>query len=89
MKPARITASFLKERISMAHKYKKKEWHNYPSDTDVMVRSNFEVDHIGVRVCVEEIPIKDAKPLTCKCCGAPINRETMTCEYCGTQYGKG
>lgn len=29
------------------------------------------------------------KPLICKCCGAPINRDTMTCEYCGTQYGKG
>lgn len=29
------------------------------------------------------------EPLICKCCGAPINRETMTCEYCGTQYGKG
>ena len=29
------------------------------------------------------------KPLICKCCGAPINRETMTCEYCGVQYGKG
>lgn len=28
------------------------------------------------------------EPLICKCCGAPINRETMTCEYCGTQYGK-
>lgn len=28
------------------------------------------------------------KPLICKCCGAPINRETMTCEYCGTQYRK-
>lgn len=29
------------------------------------------------------------EPLICKCCGAPINWETMTCEYCGTQYGKG
>ena len=29
------------------------------------------------------------KPLICICCGAPINRELMTCEYCGVQYGKG
>lgn len=26
------------------------------------------------------------KNLTCVCCGAPINRKTMRCEYCGTQY---
>lgn len=24
--------------------------------------------------------------LTCKCCGAPINRDTYKCDYCGTQY---
>lgn len=24
--------------------------------------------------------------LKCQCCGAPINRATMTCEFCGTQY---
>ena len=24
----------------------------------------------------------------CQCCGGKINRETMTCEYCGTQYKK-
>lgn len=24
--------------------------------------------------------------LTCVCCGAPINRATMRCEYCGTEY---
>lgn len=22
----------------------------------------------------------------CECCGGKINRATMTCEYCGTQY---
>lgn len=26
------------------------------------------------------------KALICKCCGAPISRETMRCEYCGTEY---
>lgn len=24
--------------------------------------------------------------LTCTCCGAPINRSTYKCDYCGTQY---
>ncbi len=24
----------------------------------------------------------------CQCCGGKIDRETMTCEYCGTQYKK-
>lgn len=24
----------------------------------------------------------------CSCCGGNINRATMTCEYCGTQYKK-
>ena len=28
----------------------------------------------------------EPKPLTCQCCGAPINRRTMRCDYCGTQY---
>lgn len=35
-----------------------------------------------------DITVDEYKPLICKCCGAPINRETMTCEYCGVQYGK-
>ena len=26
------------------------------------------------------------EPLICKQCGAAINRSTMRCEYCGTQY---
>lgn len=26
------------------------------------------------------------KKLTCVCCGAPINRVTSRCEYCGTEY---
>ena len=38
---------------------------------------------------IEPLPDTSCKPLICKCCGAPINRETMTCEYCGVQYGKG
>lgn len=28
------------------------------------------------------------KPLICTQCGAPINRERMICEYCGTRYEK-
>lgn len=35
-----------------------------------------------------DVTVDEYKPLICKCCGAPINRETMTCEYCGVQYGK-
>ena len=27
-----------------------------------------------------------SKPLICTCCGAKINRATMRCEYCGTEY---
>lgn len=26
------------------------------------------------------------KPMICMQCGAPINRERMICEYCGTRY---
>lgn len=26
------------------------------------------------------------KKLTCICCGAPINRITKRCDYCGTEY---
>ena len=26
------------------------------------------------------------KKLICVCCGAPINRATCRCEYCGTEY---
>jgi hypothetical protein len=26
--------------------------------------------------------------LVCECCGGIINRSTMTCEFCGTQYKK-
>ena len=35
-----------------------------------------------------DVTVDEYKPLICKCCGAPINRETMTCEYCGVQYGR-
>lgn len=28
----------------------------------------------------------DLKNLTCVCCGGRINRATMRCEYCGTEY---
>lgn len=28
------------------------------------------------------------KPMICTQCGAPINRERMICEYCGTRYEK-
>lgn len=29
---------------------------------------------------------KELSPLTCPNCGAPINRVTMKCEYCGTVF---
>lgn len=28
----------------------------------------------------------EMKPLVCQNCGAAINRRTMRCDYCGTQY---
>lgn len=28
----------------------------------------------------------ELKNLTCVCCGGRINRATMKCEYCGTEY---
>ena len=28
----------------------------------------------------------ELKPINCVNCGAPIDRETMICEYCGTNY---
>ena len=57
----------------------------YTSVTDIIDRIDATIDD---RVVTYSDTIK-YKPLICKCCGAPINRETMTCEYCGTQYGKG
>ena len=30
--------------------------------------------------------MNDLKNLTCTCCGGKINRTTMRCEYCGTEY---
>lgn len=27
-------------------------------------------------------------PIMCKCCGAPVNSKTYTCDYCGTHYVK-
>ena len=77
-----------KSGISMADTYKKQEWHNCPSNTDVVRMSKFNLTADSISVCVEEVSLKKIKPLTCKCCGAPITRETMTCEYCGTQYGR-
>ena len=28
----------------------------------------------------------ELKALKCQCCGGPINRETMKCSFCGTEY---
>lgn len=28
----------------------------------------------------------EPKPLICQSCGAPINRQTLKCDYCGTEY---
>jgi hypothetical protein len=30
----------------------------------------------------------DNKAYICQCCGGTINRDTMKCEYCGTEYEK-
>ena len=30
--------------------------------------------------------MSELKNLTCSCCGGTINRSTMKCEYCGTEY---
>lgn len=30
--------------------------------------------------------MSELKNLTCVCCGGRINRSTMKCEYCGTEY---
>lgn len=53
----------------------------------VLMRLGEMVDHISDEQA--DVTVDEYKPLICKCCGAPINRETMTCEYCGVQYGKG
>ena len=68
------------------------KWENRPA-------SNYTVDLIARGLSKTETIVNDRvptitdtikyAPLICKRCGAPINRETMTCEYCGTQYGKG
>lgn len=30
--------------------------------------------------------MSELKALKCQCCGGKINRKTMKCEYCGTEY---
>ena len=57
-------------------------------EIDNMSKSLIDDRVVKYRGTIKYEPIK-YEPLICKCCGAPINRETMTCEYCGTQYGKG
>ena len=33
-----------------------------------------------------QIKLEGLTSLTCKCCGGTIDRETLTCEYCKTEY---
>lgn len=65
-----------------AYEFSKGYWKNVP--TERLITKN-ELNRMSN---VLNSIFKDMEPLTCKCCGAPINRETMTCEYCGVQYGK-
>lgn len=72
-----------------AYEMSKGYWKNVP--TERLIKEN-ELNNMSG--CIDSLlsqtqENKNMKPLNCKCCGAPINRETMTCEYCGVQYGKG
>lgn len=33
-----------------------------------------------------KIKVEGLTPLTCKCCGGAIDKETLTCKYCKTEY---
>ena len=51
-------------------------------ENEVMVYDVFP----DVKEQFPKIKVEGLTPLTCKCCGGAIDRETLTCKYCETEY---
>lgn len=68
--------------------YKKIIWENVPLQDTPVNESNLLVKRADIKISA--IPIEPKKdklvPLICERCGGSINKETYTCEHCGTQY---
>lgn len=39
-----------------------------------------------VKEQLPKIKVEGLTPLICKCCGGAIDRDTLTCKYCKTEY---
>ena len=72
----------------MRKAFKPTQWHNIPTTFIKESELNRIEPLIDDRIVsfVEPDEPTELVPLTCKCCGAPINRRDMKCEYCGTYY---
>lgn len=68
--------------------YKKIIWENVPLEITPVNASNLLVKSADIKISA--IPIEPKKdklvPLICERCGGSINKETYTCDHCGTQY---
>ena len=68
--------------------YKKIIWENVPLKDTPVNESNLLVKRADIKISA--IPIEPKKdklvPLICERCGGSINKETYTCDHCGTQY---
>lgn len=51
-------------------------------ENEVMVYDVFP----DVKEQFPKIKVEGLTPLTCKCCGGAIDKETLTCKYCKTEY---
>ena len=51
-------------------------------ENEVMVCDVFS----DVKEQFPKIKVEGLTPLTCKCCGGAIDRDTLTCKYCETEY---
>lgn len=43
---------------------------------------------VGLNPILKEV-VQTFSPLICKCCGGQIDRTTLKCRSCGTEYHKG
>ena len=68
--------------------YKKINWENVPlKDTPINESNLIAVDPKPLSMEIKPLIHHDKLvPLICERCGGSINKETYTCEHCGTQY---
>lgn len=73
----------------MKKAYKNIYWQNVPlRDTPINASNLIAVDDSqSLSVKIKPLNYHDKLvPLICERCGGSINKETYTCEHCGTQY---